>query len=154
MKKLILSVISLIAVTSMAQVAPFDCLDLSAHEKGTEIYQEMRTIQKDLIQNHQSLTSPATAVGYCQDLGRTFLPLFFTPVENVLPSRCAGFTFSVQKRDEAAAKIIDIMNFQSTQVRGSDSIIQIQISEATYTLPICLDVLDELIGQPETSQKK
>ncbi len=153
MKTLILCALILITVPSMAQEAPFDCLDLSAHEKGTEIYQEMRTIQKDLIQNHESLTLPATAVGYCQDLSRTFLPMFFTPVENVLPSRCAGFTFSVQKRAEAAAKIRDILNFQSASVLGKHSVIQIQISDVIYTLPICLDVLDELIGQPEQKPK-
>jgi hypothetical protein len=154
LKTLIFCALMMTTVPLLAQYAPFDCLDLSTHEKGSEIYQEMRTIQKDLIQNHQPLTLPATAVGYCQDLSRTFLPMFLTPVENTLPSKCAGFTFSVQKRDEASAKISDIMNFQTAQVRGNDSIIQIQISDVTYTLPICLDVLDELIGQPEATSKK
>lgn len=150
---LILCALFLVSRPLMAQMAPFDYLDLSVHEKGTEIYQEMRTIQKDLIQNHESLTLPTTAVGYCEDLSQTFLPLFFTPFENILPSRCAGFTFSVQARDEARAKISDILNFQSPQVKGKDSVIQIQISDVIYTLPICLDVLDELIGQPELGSK-
>ena len=151
---MILCALFLVTRPVIAQIAPFDCLDLSVHEKGTEIYQEMRTIQKDLIQNHEPLTLPTTAVGYCEDLSQTFLPIFFTPVENILPTRCAGFTFSVQTRDEAPAKIHDILNFQSAQVKGKDSVIQIQISDEVYTLPICLDVLDELIGQPEVGQKK
>ncbi len=139
--------------TAIANTAPFDCLDLSAHPSGGQIYQELRQIQKRLMQELPELTAPSTAVGYCEKLPQTHVFSFLTTEALLLPQRCAGFTFSVESRRFAKDKALLITQHSFEALKGEEAVITLEVNGQSLKLPICIDVLDELIGSPEKPQE-
>lgn len=142
--------LSLMAVTLDT---PFDCLDMTDHPSGGQIYQEMRQIQKKMQIEYPELSSPATAVGYCEHLDRTHVFAFLVNGPLPLPSRCAGFTFSVQERKEAPHKAQSLTSLSTEYFAGSEGVLKLKVNGQDLRLPVCLDILDELIGSPEKPQE-
>lgn len=127
----------------------FDCLDLSSHPSGAQIYQDMRFLQKKFQLERPEISEPATAVGYCEHLNQTHVLAYLVEGPLKLPPRCAGFTFSVQKRRDVVAKAQLIYAIKDDVILGDEGIIQMNVNGQTLRLPICIDIIDELIGSPE-----
>ncbi len=144
---------SLLISQAFASPAPFDCLDLSAHPSGGQIYQDLRQIQKKLTLEFPELTSPSTAVGYCEKLPQTHVLSFLTNDVLALPLRCAGFTFSVESRKHAKDKALSIVSHTFESLNGPEAAIVLDVNGQSLKLPICIDVLDEIIGSPEKPEE-
>ncbi|MFN9068740.1 MAG: hypothetical protein ACK5V3_16045 [Bdellovibrionales bacterium] len=142
-------ILNLLISQASAETFPFDCLDLSAHPSGGQIYQELRQFQKKLSQELPELASPSTAVGYCEMLPQTHVLSFLTSEVLPLPQRCAGFTFSVESRQFAKEKALTILQHSFEALNGPQATVILNINGQSLRLPICLDILDELIGSAE-----